>query len=257
MSEALTTGEPVEARAIARHMAENYRQSLAYQMDRHRRHTKLNYSEAAEQAERSAYDMRNPSPEHVERIHATPLDELDWFALETLELNQEGEGWEKWQQIKGQAREELLNGVYGTEIVIDRFANPLKRARYAVLREELTKQWQPRDFIEQTLIEQLAQTYFLYTRWIHISACWAFREMETLSKYEAEYSPPRLSDKQAEEHALAMADKFHRLFQRTLRALRDMRRYAPVIVQNAGQVNVGAQQVNIGPPVLPEAPSLP
>ena len=44
-----------------------------------------------------------------------------------------------------------------------------------------------------------------------------------------------------------MADRFNRLFLRTLRALRDLRRYAPpVIVQNAGQVNVGAQQVNVG-----------
>jgi hypothetical protein len=43
-----------------------------------------------------------------------------------------------------------------------------------------------------------------------------------------------------------MADRFHRIFLRTLRALRDLRRYAgPVIVQQAGQVNVGGQQVNV------------
>ena len=34
---------------------------------------------------------------------------------------------------------------------------------------------------------------------------------------------------------------------RTLQALRDLRLYAPpVIVQNAGQVNVAGQQVNVG-----------
>ena len=43
-----------------------------------------------------------------------------------------------------------------------------------------------------------------------------------------------------------MVDRFHRIMMRTLRALRDMRRYAPkIIVQNAGQVNVGEQQVNV------------
>jgi hypothetical protein len=48
------------------------------------------------------------------------------------------------------------------------------------------------------------------------------------------------------ERAAAMADRFNRIFLRTLRALRDLRRYAtPVVVQNAGQVNVAGQQVNI------------
>jgi hypothetical protein len=62
---------------------------------------------------------------------------------------------------------------------------------------------------------------------------------------------PRLSTGEAIERAGAMADRFNKVFLRTLRALRDLRRYAPtVIVQNAGQVNVGGQQVNVaGPPV--------
>ena len=42
-----------------------------------------------------------------------------------------------------------------------------------------------------------------------------------------------------------MVDRFNRLFLRTLRALRDLRRYAPtVMIQDAGQVNIGQQQVN-------------
>jgi hypothetical protein len=40
-----------------------------------------------------------------------------------------------------------------------------------------------------------------------------------------------------------MVDRFNRIFLRTLRALRDLRKHAPtVVVQNAGQVNVGEQQ---------------
>ena len=43
-----------------------------------------------------------------------------------------------------------------------------------------------------------------------------------------------------------MVDRFNRLFLRTLRALRDLRRYAPsVTVQHAAQVNIGGQQVNM------------
>ncbi len=47
-----------------------------------------------------------------------------------------------------------------------------------------------------------------------------------------------------------MVDRFNRLFLRTLRALRDLRRYAPAVnIQNAGQVNIGGQQVNTTGPV--------
>ena len=49
-----------------------------------------------------------------------------------------------------------------------------------------------------------------------------------------------------------MADRFNRLMLRTRRGLRDLRRYGPVIVQNAGQVNVADQQVNVSVPE-PEA----
>jgi hypothetical protein len=60
------------------------------------------------------------------------------------------------------------------------------------------------------------------------------------------WTPPRISDSEAIGQAAAMADRFNRMYMRTLRALRDLRRYAPtVVVQNAGQVNVGGQQVNV------------
>ena len=49
-----------------------------------------------------------------------------------------------------------------------------------------------------------------------------------------------------EEHTEGrIVDRFNKLFLRTLRALRDLRRYAPtVMIQNAGQVNIGQQHVN-------------
>jgi hypothetical protein len=54
--------------------------------------------------------------------------------------------------------------------------------------------------------------------------------------------------RRAEPEATAMVDRYNKMFIRTLRALRDLRRYAPsVVIQNAGQVNVGSQQVNVAP----------
>lgn len=46
--------------------------------------------------------------------------------------------------------------------------------------------------------------------------------------------------------AAEMTDKFHKMAMRNLRALRDLRRYAPAVsIQNAGQVNIGEKQVNL------------
>ena len=43
-----------------------------------------------------------------------------------------------------------------------------------------------------------------------------------------------------------MADRFHRAFLRSVRALRDLRRYGPaVVVQGSAQINVAERQVNV------------
>lgn len=46
-----------------------------------------------------------------------------------------------------------------------------------------------------------------------------------------------------------MAEKWQRMFLRTVRALRDLRRYAgPVLIQNAGQVNVASRLRDMSSP---------
>ncbi len=45
--------------------------------------------------------------------------------------------------------------------------------------------------------------------------------------------------------AAAMVDRFNQLFLRTLRQLRDLRRYSQqIVIHQPGQVNIGQQQVN-------------
>jgi hypothetical protein len=61
-----------------------------------------------------------------------------------------------------------------------------------------------------------------------------------------DWEVPTVTDAEAVEQAAAKADRFNRMALRTLRALSDLRRYAPsVIVQNAGQVKIGQQQLNV------------
>ena len=65
-------------------------------------------------------------------------------------------------------------------------------------------------------------------------------------KQKESWEPPRIYQAQAVDQAAAMVDRFNRIFLRTLRALRDLRKHSPaLIVQNAGQVNVGDKQVNV------------
>ncbi len=65
---------------------------------------------------------------------------------------------------------------------------------------------------------------------------------------EGYWFPPYVHEQAAIEHAVQMADRFNRIYMRTLRQLRDLRRYAPVTINNPNQVNIaadGGQQVNI------------
>lgn len=250
MSEAIARTEAgrdeAHARALGRIMGENYRACLQECRENHIRYGKVSRREAAELAEKDAQNRRNPSDAHTARVHEKPLEELNWDDLETLELNEEGKGWTKWEQIQAQAKEDLISGIYGEEAVVHKSALPIRRAQYIALRDRFITEWQPRDMIEETLIEQLTQQYTMYLHWARVSSARAWGEMRQLNQWEQVYEAPRVSEQEADMHAMTMMERCHRLFLRTLRALRDMRRYAPVIIQNAGQVNMTqGPQINI------------
>lgn len=57
---------------------------------------------------------------------------------------------------------------------------------------------------------------------------------------------PRLSEAEAFDQSMTMLERINRMSIRTIRALRDLKRFVPsVVVHNAGQVNVGEKQVNV------------
>ena len=114
------------------------------------------------------------------------------------------------------------------------------RARFLELRDELSREWQPRNGIERQLIDTMAQAQTSYLNWLETLEARA--GLETMNRRrlqeEGRWQAPRQSDADALDQAAAMADRFNRIFLRTLRALRDLRRYAPVVVvQIAGQAD--------------------
>lgn len=139
-------------------------------------------------------------------------------------------------------------------------------ARYLGVRDSFIDEWNPRGGIEIALIDMMTQSYFQWQYWLEQTVKRSKTKERTerpeylrwLQLQEAtdkemgwtdgEWFRPTVSEQQALEHAVQMADRWNRIFMRTLRQLRDLRRYAPVTINNAGQVNIaaeGGQQVNV------------
>jgi hypothetical protein len=69
-------------------------------------------------------------------------------------------------------------------------------------------------------------------------------QCDQLKRYESNgWKSPYQSEADAVDQAHRLADGYNRQFLRVLRQLRDLRRYAPVVIQNAQQVNVRNQQL--------------
>jgi hypothetical protein len=130
-----------------------------------------------------------------------------------------------------------------------RFFDPCGRAGLLAIREELAKEWQPQNGIERQLIDAMAQAQtmaFFWTGQLNALASNSAATVKQDLKEVGRWHSPRVTEDRTIEQAAAMVERFNRILLRTLRALRDLRRYSPTIfVQNAGQVNVGGKQVNV------------
>jgi hypothetical protein len=101
------------------------------------------------------------------------------------------------------------------------------------------------------MIDMLAVSFSLQMYWATIAHERATRrhneQAKRVKSYEsAGWKSPYQSEADAVDQAHRLADSYNRQFLRTLRQLRDLRRYTPpVIVNNGGQVNVANQQMNV------------
>lgn len=234
---ASATLEPGEAEAIAARLALAYRRAVDFYI----REYKLPPGAAHEKANGRWEDC-------LDMIRQTPPEELHWNDLQGVAETDREMYLTLWEGVKAAAAEALRCGRLAAEAVEDSYGGkPWERAQYIALRSELARGWSPQNGIEQSLIDQMAQAQTLQLRWTALLVQRSEREMDSLSldKKSGKWEPPRLSRSEAIQEAAGMVDRWNRMFLRNLRALRDMRRYAPVIVNNGGQVNVGQQQVNL------------
>jgi hypothetical protein len=227
-----------EIGSLAREMAAAYARMVTFNREQ------LHMS--AEQADATV--RRKDDPEWIQRALSQPPDQVSWFALSTLIEQSPEAGLAAWERIKAEARDELASA-HRVATTLEWDGSPWERARFLAIRKAFCDEWQPRGGIEAILIDQMAQAHASYLFWmerLHIQSVTEARREDHKLKNEGYWQPPSLDTAAAIDQSAAMADRFHRLFLRTLRALRDLRRYVPsVVVQNAGQVNVGGQQVNV------------
>jgi len=229
-----------EMSALVRDVARAYEYYVSYIESEY----ELSRSEAQEKA---AQEIESAS----ELLRKTPPSRLSEYALVSVMKSDPELAIEKWQEVKRSAREEWDSGIRSAKIL--GYDSPWERARFLAIRQSFVDEWQPRGGIERALIDQMAQSYTGWIFWLsdldrlgrmEVDGRAIEREQAEV-KWTGQYVPPRVGEAEYVERALRMADRFHRIFLRTLRALRDLRRYASSItIHNEGQVNIGQQQVN-------------
>ncbi len=178
--------------------------------------------------------------------------QLEWRDLSYAEQLGPGAGLEVYSHIKRAACDDLESGERAADVVASSITRPWIRARYLVLRESFIADWQPTGSIETRLIEMMAQLYTAYEHWMELSVQRVEIECEEERiqiEMRGKWRPVALNGDGDAQQAAEMADRYNRLFLRTLRQLRDLRRYAvPVTINNPQQVNIaadGGQQTNV------------
>lgn len=206
--------------------------------------------------------------EKFDKLMSLPFDCLNFIDLMELQAlaPRVAEGF--WEMVKAEGKKEFLSGHLGANInfPVGYQKELWNIARYLGVRESFIEEWNPSGGIEISLIDMLTQSYFQWQFWIEETVKRSqTREREPHPEYsrwmaqqarearakgydDGYWTRPTISEAAALDQAVQMADRWNRIYMRTLRQLRDLRRYSPVTINNANQVNIAtdhAGQVNL------------
>jgi hypothetical protein len=238
-----TTDEQAEARAVVDKLARSFKSTVDFY--------KACYT-PEDMKKVEAMIEGDRTEQGRERARNQPPREVSWYDISLLADGDMNEALEVWGRVRLLAIDELESGMYSAQVVGEH--TPLERARFLAIRDSLLDSWQSRNGIESALLEMMAQTFSLFLYWTAIAHERATnrhdKQQKETGRFETSgWKSPYQSEVDAIDQAHRLADSYNRQFLRTLRQLRDLRRYVPpVIVNNGGQVNVaadGGQQVNL------------
>jgi hypothetical protein len=162
-----------------------------------------------------------------------------------------GESLKIWNRIKEAARSEESLGIAVGRVVEGYRSQPWERAVFFAMRQGVIDEWKPRGGLELMLIDMFVSACYMHRFWLrrHVERATAEAESQKRDLEErGKWREPQRWGAESIADAEEMADRFHPMAMRTLRALRDLRRLSPsVSVQGVGQVNIGDKQVNLSP----------
>jgi hypothetical protein len=232
-TEAINDAE--EAGTLARELATAFRGMIEFCKEAY----KLSPPEALAKA-------LEASPDYEASILNGPADQVSWIGLEYVAQQDPGKAARRWEEVKGEALAELRSGHRAAKAMEGYGTHCWARAQFLAVRRDLMEAWQPRNGVERLLIDTMAQAQTAQLYWLELLTLRCSTDSSGPKRQEGRWEPVKMSDAEAVEQAAALADRFNGIFLRTLKALRDLRRQVPgVVVQNAAQVNVGQQQVNV------------
>lgn len=226
-------GEVLEATSLANKMA-TARLNLVREFECHQGLTR-------EQALARVREF--DTPEFAKLLLRQPNQSTTWQHLDSLTAVDPALAAARWKDVVNDALDEVESGHRAAAAVEVTASSCWARAQFLALRAQLSAEWSPRNGIEIALLDSMAQALSLKMFWMG-----RMLSLDALENPEHEFANvsqlPRVDFFRAVDQAAAMADRFDRMFMRALRQLRDLRRYT-VVVQQATQVNVGDQQVNV------------
>ncbi len=256
----------VEFGSLLREMQHAYLERVAY----YRSTAGGSYS--LEDARAAAYHQCKDVEEaklELDKLRSYPLNIIGFVDLLPLMTIAPRMAEEFWDNMKVDALMEFESGHLASKALmpVSYMRTAWNAACYLGLRASLKHEWQPRGGIELSLIDMMAQAYLQFQHWLKESVLRSqtserqlhpdYVHWQRMKKpkekvfgfLDGYWYRPFVSELTAIEHAAQMADRWNRIYMRTLRNLRDLRRYSvPVTINNPQQVNIaadGGQQVNV------------
>jgi hypothetical protein len=224
---------PGDAQALARELAAAYRGMVA----RYREQLHL----PADQAHARAVEA--PATTRLSQIRADP-ERAHWADLSALTERDPEAAAALWRHILAHAGDELASG-HRAAAAFSFNARPMDRARFLAVRAALLDEHAAASGLERLLVDTAAQAYTLWTEWL------AAHHMRTNAEMQVERHQLKTTGKRQArllhpvEHAADEAERWQRIFLRTLRQLHDLRRAPALTVQHLGQVNIAQEQTTI------------
>jgi hypothetical protein len=236
-----TSLEQTEGRQIVAEMAQAFISTVEFYK------TEYGGSKPHDEAVKEALSMTEHRREWVQGLQP---EKVDWGHIAAVAEVSMEDGLQLWSRVREAADDELETGRRAAKITGSN-TEAYALAQFLAIRDAFADQWQPQGGIESAMIDMMAVSFSLQMHWSTIAYERTERrhneQRKEVQRFESQgWKSPYQSEADAVDQAHRLADGYNRQFLRVLRQLRDLRRYAPVVIQNnGGQVNVAGQQVNV------------